>query len=201
MKHPIILPRRCTTTNLIIEYFHGTLQHSGRTSTLNEIRCNGYWVINGNSLVRFIISKCLKCRILRGKCSNPRMANLPSDRINPCPPFTYCGIDMFAPFVIRERRSDLKRYGIIFTCLSSRAVHFESVNSMDTDSFILCLRRFIGRRGAVRSIRCDNRTNFVGAKHELQRAFNEMDVKKVSDYLLRLGTDFIITCYKSISCI
>ena len=193
MKHPIILPRRCTTTNLIIEHFHGNLEHSGRISTLNEIRCNGYWVINGNSLVRFIISKCLKCRVLRGNCSNPRMSDLPSDRINPCPPFTYCGLDMFGPFVIRERRSDLKRYGIIFTCLSSRAVHFESVNSMDTDSFILCLRRFIGRRGAVRTIRCDNGTNFIGAKHELQKAFKEMDTKKISDYLLRSGTDFLIT--------
>ena len=100
---------------------------------------------------------------------------------------------MFGPFVIRERRSDLKRYGIIFTCLSSRAVHFESVNSMDTDSFILCLRRFIGRRGAVRTIRCDNGTNFIGAKHELQKAFKEMDTKKISDYLLRSGTDFLIT--------
>ena len=150
-------------------------------------------MINGNSLVRFLISKCLKCRVLRGKCSNPRMSDLPSDRINLCPPFTYSGLDMFGPFVIWERRSDLKRYGIIFTCLSSRAVHFKSVNSMDTDSFILCHRRFIGRRGAIRTIPCDNGTNFVGAKHELQKAFKEMDTKKISDYLLRSRTDFLIT--------
>ena len=121
------------------------------------------------------------------------MSNLPEDRLNPSPPFTYCGLDMFGPFTIRERRSDLKRYGIIFTCLNSRAVHFETVNSMDTDSFLLCLRRFIGRRGGVRVIRCDNGTNFVGAKNELERSFREMDVKKIADNLLNKGTDFVIT--------
>ena len=62
---------------------------------------------------------------------------------------------------------------------------------MDTDSFILCLRRFIGRRGAVRTIRSDNGTNFIGAKLELQKAVKEMDVDKISNYLLNIGTDFI----------
>ena len=95
------------------------------------------------------------------------------------------------PFVIRERRSDLKRYGIIFTCLNSRAVHLESVSSMDTDSFLLCLRRFIGRRGSIRTIHCDNGANFVRAKHELRKALQEMDNQKITDHLLSLGTDFV----------
>lgn len=120
------------------------------------------------------------------------MANLPKDRLEQSPPFPYCGLDMFGPFIIRERRSDLKRYGIIFTCLNSRAVHLESVSSMETDSFLLCLRRFIGRRGLVRTIRCDNGTNFVGAKHKLRKALQEMYTEKIKSHLLTLGTDFII---------
>ena len=191
-KHPIILPRKCITTNLIIEHLHQNIHHAGRTSTLNEVRRCGYWIINGNSLVRYILMKCVQCRILRGRSSTPKMADLPKDRLEPSPPFTYCGLDMFGPFIIRERRSDLKRYGIIFTCLNSRAVHLESVCSMDTDSFILCMRRFICRRGSVRTIRCDNGTNFVGANNELQKALQEMDTEKIKDHLLRYGTDFII---------
>ena len=38
---------------------------------------------------------------------------------------------------------------------------------MTTDSFIIGLRRFIGRRGYVRLIRTDNGINFVGAFAEL----------------------------------
>ena len=55
----------------------------------------------------------------------------------------------------------MKRYGLIFTCFSCRAIHLEMTNSLDTDSFILGLRRFIGCRGPVRSITSDNGGNFV----------------------------------------
>ena len=144
-----------------------------------------------NSLVRHIISKCVTCRRLRGTPSNQKMADLPEDRMAETPPFTYVGTDMFGPFTIKERRSELKRYGIIFICLSSRAVHLESVNAMDTDSFIQCLRRFIGRRGNFRLLRCDNGTNFVGTKNELAKALSEMDEQRIKDFLLSLGADFI----------
>ena len=56
-------------------------------------------------------------------------------------------MDMFGPFTIKCCRTELKRYGIIFTCLASRTVHLEVANTMDTDSFIQALRRFIARRG------------------------------------------------------
>ena len=72
-------------------------------------------------------------------------------------------------FVIRERRSDLKRYCALFTCFASRAAHIEVANAMDTDYFIQALRRFIARRGAVRSIRSDNGINFAGASNELKK--------------------------------
>ena len=127
IKHPIILPRRCETTNVIINFMHQSIHHSGRNATLNHLRVNGYWVINGNSLVRFVLSKCVVCRSLRRATEVQQMANLPKERLQEAPPFTHIGLDMFGPFVIKERRSELKRYGIIFTCLSSRAVHFESI--------------------------------------------------------------------------
>ena len=78
-------------------------------------------------------------------------------------------------FVIRERRSDLKRYCALFTCFASRAAHIEVANAMDTDYFIQALRRFIARRGAVRSIRSDNEINFAGASNELKKTLEEMD--------------------------
>lgn len=84
---------------------------------------------------------------------------------------TFCGVDLFGPFIVKRGRTDLKRYGCIFTCLTVRAVHKEVVHSLDTDSFINALQRFICRRGQVRGIRSDNGSNFVCAAKELK--FNQ----------------------------
>ena len=137
------------------------------------------------------IYKCVTCRRLRGKMGEQRMADLPEERCSEAAPFTYTGVDMFGPFVIKGGRKELKRYGAIFTCLSSRSIHLESTNSFETDSFILALRRFINRRGEVRQMRSDNGTNFVGASKELQKAVKEMDQMKITDFLLQHNTDWL----------
>ena len=41
--------------------------------------------------------------------------------------FTYCGVDIFWPFLVDERQSELKRYDALFTWLDSRTVHTEVV--------------------------------------------------------------------------
>ena len=91
------------------------------------------------------------------------MASLPSDRLCEETPFTYCGVDLFGPFETKEGRKELKRYGGLFTCLSSRTIHIETVALLNTDLFILSLRRFIGHWGNIRLLRTDNGRNFFGA--------------------------------------
>ena len=73
---------------------------------------------------------------------------------------------MFGPILIRERQLDLKRYAALFTCFSGCAVHIKITNTIDADSFIMALHRFLARRGSVRSVWSDNGTNFVGANNE-----------------------------------
>ena len=86
------------------------------------------------------------------------MADLPDKR---------CGVDMLGPYRIKERMSELKRYGALFTCFTCRVIHIKVTNALDINSFILALRRFLARRGVVRSIRSDNGKNFVGTQNEL----------------------------------
>lgn len=69
----------------------------------------------------------------------------------------------------------VKRYGILFTCMSSRAVQLEVAYSLDTDSCIHALRRFICRRGQVKHIRSDNGSNLVGAKAKLKKALSSLN--------------------------
>ena len=120
------------------------------------------------------------------------MADLPQERYTEAAPFTYCGVDMFGPLIIKERRSELKHYGAFFTCFSSRAVHTEVSNSLDADSFILALRRFMARRGTVRSIWSDNEINFVSTRNELQQALKEMKHDKIKSFLQGNGADWIL---------
>ena len=67
----------------------------------------------------------------------------------------------------------------------------EVTMELTTDSLINALRRFVCRRGSVRSIRCDNGSNFVGAENELTRAYAQLDHSKISDHLSPQGCDWI----------
>ena len=73
--------------------------------TLNELRSNGFWVNSGSSVVaKMKISSCIRCQGLLGAVQEQRMSDLPEDRLESTPPFTYCAVDYFGPFVIKERR-------------------------------------------------------------------------------------------------
>ena len=150
MKHPVLLARNSEIVVMIIRWCHEKVAHFGRDITMNYIRSSGFWNINCNAAVRSYISKCVTYRHLRGNIQQQKMASLPSDRLCEEPPFTYCGVDLFEPFVTKEGRKELKRHGTLFTCLSSRAIHIETVFSLNTDTFILCLCRFAGCRGNIR---------------------------------------------------
>ena len=118
------------------------------------------------------------------------MAELSEDRVEPSSPFSYCGVDYFGPWYIREGQKELKRYGVVFTCLCCRAIHLETAVSLTTDSFINALHRFIAVRGPVREIRCDRGTNFIGAERELAEAIGEMDENKIRQFLLKENCNF-----------
>ena len=119
------------------------------------------------------------------------MGDLPSDRLNQEPPFTYSGIDMFGPFLVKDGHKQRKYYGAMFTCMSSRPVHIKNTSSLSTDSFILALRRLISQRGNIRMICTDNGSNFVGANIELRKPFNEMNHAKINNFLMELGGEWI----------
>ena len=191
VKHPIIVPKKNHLTELLIRHYHNQEQHQGCGMTHNAVRQAGYWIINGRSSVSQQLRKCTICRKLRGPAQVQKMANLPEERITPAAPFTYSGMDAFGPWYIKEGRKVLKRWGLIFTCLCSRAIHLETLNSMETDAFINALRRFINRRGKVRELRCDQGTNFVGGKNELSTASKEINTESVKNFLVSQDCDLI----------
>ncbi len=77
------------------------------------------------------------------------MAALPDDKVTPGKPlFTSVGIDYFGQFLVKRGRSLAKHYCVIFTSFAFCAVRIAIANTLDTESFINSVRRFIGRGGS-----------------------------------------------------
>ena len=152
IKYPIVLPspKVCKLSKLLIEHFHSTVSHQGRAITIAAMRGQGIWILGSTSCVSSVIRECLICRRLYSAPQGQLMSDLPEARVTPAPPFSYSGVDVFGPFTVKAGRKLLKRYGILFICMASRAVHIELTDSLSTDAFISSLRRFIALRGAVR---------------------------------------------------
>ena len=112
-----------------------------------------------------------------------KMASLPEERITHSKqPFTTVGVDRFGPFTVRRgRRTTVKRYGVLFTCLAICAVHIEVVNSLDTESFT-------ARRGRPEQVRSDNGGNFVNGEKELREALQAWNQTQFQ---------FMTTCYST----
>ncbi len=182
-KHPIILSKDLHISELLLRHIHDEVGHSGRNDMLARLR-QRFWIPGASSAICRVLSRCVICKRFQGTTGCQQMANLPSSRVLPDePPFTRVGVDCFGPFEIKRGRSTVKRYGVIFTCLSIRAIHIEVVASLDTDYFVHALRRFMARRGQVSELRSDNGTNFVGAERELREAIKNWNHDKISDVL------------------
>ena len=187
MKHPIILPKQSHISSLLLQHIHEKYGHCGRNYILSQMR-RKYWIISANSEARKVRSKCVTCRLLEAKTAEQKMANLPQERTKSnLPPFTNVGMDYFGPILVKRGRSLVKRYGVIFTCLSCRAIHLEMACTLDTDSCIHAIRRFVCRRGQVQHIWSDNGTNLVGAQKELKQALSSLNDKKIQGTLLKRG--------------
>ncbi|KAI2668878.1 Polyprotein P3 [Labeo rohita] len=169
--HPIVLESRHPITKLIIKDCDNRLHHPGPDRVFAELR-RKYWVIRGRAAVRNHQRQCSECQRWRGQPHPPRMADLPPARLRiHRPAFYSTGVDCFGPYTIKVGRRNEKRWGIIFKCMTSRAVHIDILTSIDTDSFLMALRRFISRRGKPFELLADQGTNFKGGERELKDSF------------------------------
>lgn len=190
IQHQIILPQNHPVTNLLILHYHEINHHCGRNQTLALIR-EKYWIVKGKSVIRKVLTTCLKCKHSNSSPKPQFMGDLPKERIAVFkPPFTISGVDCFGPIIIKQYKrtrsssnNQQKRYGVIYTCLTTRAVHLELSIDMTTDSFLMTLRRFIARRGEPELIWCDNGTNFTGVEKELKLALRNIDYNVIEKEL------------------
>lgn len=186
--HPIIIPGHHHLATLLISHYHEEVKHQGRHLTEGAIRAAGFWLVGGKRCISSLLHRCITCRKLRGRIEHQQLGDLPAERLQVAPPFTYVGVDVFGPWDIVTRRtrggvSNSKRWAVMFSCMCSRAVHIEVIEAMSSGSFINALRRFFAIRGPAKQIRSDCGTNFIGASRELEMAKSNPGFNTVEDYL------------------
>ncbi|GBN56844.1 hypothetical protein AVEN_239387-1 [Araneus ventricosus] len=177
VKHPIALPKGHAVSNLVMQDIH--IRNVGAQTLLRLTRQN-FWPIGGRNLARSIVHNCVICSRYNPQFLSQKMGDLPEERCTPSLPFNITGVDFCGPFYIKnkfQRKGPLQKiYVSIFICYVTRAVHFEIVSDLTSDSFIAALKRFMARRGKIsisisKTIFTDNGRNFVGAYNELKRLF------------------------------
>lgn len=168
-KHPVILHCKSKFAKLLARHVHVTYGHASRSFVLAYLQRKFYLVHGGIKLIRNIIKCCVYCTRMNAETVKQIMGDLPAVRTQISRPFTNCGVDFAGPFTIRcanhRTSKHLKHYAAYFVCLTTRAVHIESVADLSTEAFMSAFQRFIARRGIPHTIWSDNATNFVGAKN------------------------------------
>ncbi|VDO35874.1 unnamed protein product, partial [Brugia timori] len=172
---PILLHHESHLTRLIVLNVHTTNCHAGTKFTLAAFK-RSYFVTKGQRIVTNILKKhCYKCKKLESKpYFQPTHASMPDFRLLPFThPFTYTGVDIFGPFKVfngylPKKKSQLatpttpeyKSWGIIFTCLSTRAIHIISVDSLESPDLWIAFESFFADRGTPKMILSDNALQF-----------------------------------------
>ncbi|XP_055605117.1 uncharacterized protein LOC129753328 [Uranotaenia lowii] len=173
VRYPVILPPTHRITELIIDFYHRKFLHANFETVVNELR-QSFHISKIRATVKKVIRQCQHCKVYRCKPQVPRMGPLPAARLASFErPFSYVGLDLFGPILVKRGRSSVKRWVALFTCLTIRAVHVEVVHSLTTESCIMSIRRFIVRRGAPLEIHSDNGTNFRGAGNILEQQIGQ----------------------------
>ncbi|XP_055928683.1 uncharacterized protein LOC129959815 [Argiope bruennichi] len=142
-RYPILLSGKHRLVELLVRKAHRENSHAGVQILLSKLLEN-FWIINGRRTVRREINKCLRCKRYNSRNIETQLIGLPQDRVEESAAFEMSGVHLAGPLTLKGGG---KCWIVLFTCAVYRAIHPERTLSLDTRSFLLCLRLFIARLG------------------------------------------------------
>jgi hypothetical protein len=85
------------------------------------------------------------------------------------PAFTYVIVDLLGPIIAKVSRNiSAKRYVLVYSCLTTRALHLELIESLEAQATLRALQNSFNLRGVPKRIHSDNGTNFTGGQKIIQ---------------------------------
>jgi hypothetical protein len=182
-KYPLILNSRHQATRLLIRDYHARTHHQGARTTYAEMAKRYYLPFKA---VKSVVFRCSFCREQNPIKARVPMGQMHSSRLQAwAAVFKETGMDYFGPFIVRGGR---KVWGLLFTCLTTRAVHIEACPNLKVPTWLNAIERFIARRGQPETIRCDRAGTFIGGSKLLARIEED-----------HLSTDFCQELEKQVS--
>jgi len=144
------LPRGHPFTKMIILHYHEVNKH---ILIKNVVACleNKYFIKNLLAEVKKVIrKKCIWYKRFKAQPENPLMGDLPDECLGVYElPFTFAMLDIAGPIQVRLTRfTTVKRYILIYTCLTTRAVNLELIRDLTADATMLAINNTIYRVGA-----------------------------------------------------
>jgi hypothetical protein len=98
-------------------------------------------------------------------------------------PFTNTGVDLFGPLKLHHDTKG-KRYGLIFACANTRAIHLELLLDMTAETVFRAMRRFVAQYGLPHLIYSDNGTQLIKIKGELEAFISKIRSASIATELM-----------------
>ena len=189
-KYPIVLPSESHHVKSLIRHNHALLGHALIEHVYHYLR-RKFYIIGGKAAVANVIRICLECQKANKLPSDQKMAVLPEDRSRIIRPFKSCGIDCLGPWPVKfGRRSSCKRWVLLITCLSTRAVMLFPLIDMSTQSFLSAMTKFMSLYPGLETIYCDCGSNFKGGESLTRELIDEFNTELVEGELAKKSVTF-----------
>ena len=193
-EQPIFIPRNSIYCDKLTAEVHKKVGHKGVNMMMAVLR-EKFWVPRLRAVLKKLKGSCETCRIMTTQpYPRPSVGRLPDYRTTASYPFAFTGVDFVGPFFIKadHDQQDNKAYIVIFSCGTSRALHFTTTGTMLVSEFIDKLNEFIADRSRPKPMISDNAQTFKATAEFIK---NLRKSEELHEYLVEheIQWEFILT--------
>lgn len=157
---PIIIANDNEIVPKVIRFIHEENDHAA-TDVIHALMRKRWWLLRARRVITEVKKTCVTCR--RFGAPAPRQIDppLPRQRLDYLqPPFTHVAIDALGPVKIAvdggRKGARKKVWILVISCMTTRGMNLELLETVDTDSFVEAVRRHFADYGKAHSVRLDN---------------------------------------------
>ena len=156
------------------------------------------WIPRCLPLAKSEINSCHYCRVKQKKMETQIMGCLPEGRISQAAPFLATCLDLFGPITCRGlgggKRKPMKAYGVVFCCLSTKALKILATTGYSTEQCLVTYWNFIKNQGSPAVVISDHGSQLLSAaKKQADPEARDIQWEEIVGLAGRSGTRWTFT--------